>query len=119
MKNESDLIALHIDFDKYTDGDNDFKRELISLIAVDIMELHRCIVSAFKMNDAELLRKGCHKAGTTLEMINDPKLTTLINGLKEKMANSNTNQRAVSEEEVLPLYKFFNVLAKSIAHLNE
>jgi len=118
MKNESDLIALHIDFDKYTDGDVDFKRELISLIAIDIMELHRCIVNAFKLNDAELLRKGCHKASTTLEMINDPELTTLIHALKEKMAKTKIDRSLVSEEEILPLYKFFNELARSIAHLN-
>ena len=119
MKNESCLMELHIDFDKYTDGDLDFQRELVSLIATDIMELHRSIVNAFKLNDPEILRRGCHKAATTLEMIDDPELTSLINELKGKMEKAKINKSPVSEAEVLPLYKFFNEMAKSIARLNE
>ena len=119
MKKEPDLKELYIDFDRYTDGDADFKRELITLIVADLQELHRCIVNAFKLNDPAILHKGCHKAGTTLEMVNDPELKILIAELKEKMEGAKANNSVVSRAEEPPIYRFLNELAKSIAHLNE
>jgi hypothetical protein len=119
MKKESDVIALHIDFDKYTDGDLDFQRELVSLIVTDIIELNHCVVHAVRSNAMDALNKGYHKAKTTLEMINDQELTILMDELKEKMTKAAVNQISVSEDEIRPLSKLFNELATSIGHLND
>jgi hypothetical protein len=80
---------LSIDFDLYTDGDPEFKSELIVLMLDNIKELQQSLNNAKENNDAEIFRKTCHKIKPTLSMIDDAEFNDIIEVLKCQINNQN------------------------------
>ncbi len=80
--NESSLRPLNIDFDQYTDGDIEFKNELVSLMIIDLRDLQKSLVLATQSNNPEIYLKACHKARTTVVILNDPELILVLEELK-------------------------------------
>lgn len=75
-QSNSSRQSFSIDFDLYTDGDEEFKQELIALIISNIKELKWAMdqgVAVFK--------KVCHKIKSTTVIINDSDFDTLISFL--------------------------------------
>ena len=119
MKNERGLRPLLIDFDQYTDGDADFKLELISLMVVDIGELQKSLVQATRLNDPELFKKGCHKSKTTVAMVDDKELILLLEDLEIQMAEGKTKGCSVFGEKMVRFNKIAEDLLKSLSHLGQ
>jgi hypothetical protein len=80
--------TLLIDFDAYTDGDAEFKGELIVLIIDNLMELQETLQRAVTGNDVKLFHGVCHKIKATVEMLADPELTQTITELKVALTDA-------------------------------
>jgi hypothetical protein len=85
MKNVSTLRfdnnrPLFVDFDKYTDGDNDFKKELALLMIDNIYELIGSLESTQK--DLQVFLKTIHKIKPTIEMLDDAELNENIKNVE-------------------------------------
>lgn len=67
---------LFINFDQYTDGDNDFKKELVTLMIDNIRELKEALETAGQ--DVQFFQKVTHKIKPTIEMLDDKEFEDLI-----------------------------------------
>lgn len=68
---------LFIDFDIHTDGDQDFKIELVTLMIDNIHELQSSFASIDR-NGHESFIKAVHKMKSTIEIINDKDFSDVI-----------------------------------------
>lgn len=82
--------TLFIDFDTYTDGDLEFKKELIESMIDNLVELQETVLRASQNNDASIFQKVCHKVKPTLQMLDDKELLETVAQLKI-MITDNTN----------------------------
>jgi hypothetical protein len=73
---------LFIDFDLYTDGDEEFKQELIDSMIDNLVEMQQVLQEASQRNDAGLFQGVCHKIKPTLEMLADVELLDTVGKLK-------------------------------------
>jgi len=117
MENENDLRTLNIDFDQYTDGDAEFKQELVSLMIDDIGELQKSLGQATASNDPGIFLRGCHKSKTTVEMVNDKELTLLLAEMEEQIIQDKYRRSAVLQDKILLFNKLTRVLLKSLSGL--
>ena len=78
---------LFIDFDQYTDGDVEFKKELIYLMIENLTELKDSLSEAIKRNKLELFDKTCHKIKPTLGMLGDNDLMESIQSIRNLFHN--------------------------------
>jgi CheY-like chemotaxis protein len=67
-----------IDFELYTDGDLDFKKELISLIIDNLRELQKAIL----VGDKECFLSVSHKVKTSIVMLNDDEFCESMDSFK-------------------------------------
>jgi len=79
--------TLSIDFERYTDGDADFKSELVSAMIADVDSFKNAVQNAFNERNKTLYDKAVHKATSTLSIINDKELTDTIEELKSVFMN--------------------------------
>jgi hypothetical protein len=79
--------ALFIDFNLYADNDPAFKQELIGLMVDNLQELQQALHISVEQKDPEFFLKACHKATTTLIMLEDKELNALVEDLKIKEAD--------------------------------
>jgi CheY-like chemotaxis protein len=87
-KMEPGSRKLSIDFDVYTQGDIEFKHELISLMIQNLMELDEAMQRGGIQNNPDLFSKSIHKVSPTIGMINDQEFSTVVEILKETEINS-------------------------------
>lgn len=73
---------LFIDFNAYTDGDDEFKKELIDLMIENLQELQQTSKLAAQNNDGPLFHRVCHKIKATTEMLSDAEFSETIEQLK-------------------------------------
>ena len=73
------LKPLTIDFDVFTEGDEEFKQELILLMIDNMKELQQSLESS-----AKVFRNICHKVKSTLSMLEDSELENLIKDLEDE-----------------------------------
>jgi CheY-like chemotaxis protein len=69
---------LFIDFNSYTDGDDEFKRELIMLMIDNIQDLQNSVKQSHFRHDAQLFDKILHKVKPTLSMLDDNEVTEIL-----------------------------------------
>lgn len=74
--------SLFIDFDLYTDGDDEFKKELIDSMIDNLVEMQQVLQMASQRNDTKLFQEVCHKIKPTLEMLADVELLDTVGKLK-------------------------------------
>lgn len=79
---------LFINFDQYTDGDAEFKKELIYLMIDNLKEVQHSLVEAAKNNKLEIFEKTCHKIKPTLSMLEDKDLLESIQSIKTEFSNN-------------------------------
>src|SRR5688500_20384818 len=77
---------LYINFDQYTDGDGEFKKELIFLMIDNLKEIQNSLVEAAKNNKLEIFEKTCHKIKPTLSMLEDKNLLQSIQSIKSEFS---------------------------------
>jgi hypothetical protein len=87
------IKTLVIDFDLYTDGDPSFKDELILMMMDNIQELLQSYETSQKDNDHDKFRKVCHKVLSTVSMIGDQELISVMEKLKDP-SNPDANEHA-------------------------
>jgi hypothetical protein len=100
LHNGDNARPLFIDFELHTDGDVEFKKELISLMIDDIWELYHA-----QRNGTETFLKICHKIKATLEILNDKDLNEVITQLRNPAISTQ------QQEETLQL---FNSLCEAL-----
>lgn len=86
---------LFIDFDTYTDGDNDFKKELVVSMVDNLKELSTSVVEAVQQKQPTIFDKTCHKIKPTLTMLEDPGLQNIINQTKVQLADNKDTESAI------------------------
>src|SRR5258706_7948001 len=115
---EVGLRPLDIDFHQYTDGDADFKRELVSLMVNDIAEMQKSVMQALDMNNPDLFLRALHKSKTTINMVNDSEMVLLLEDLKSCAVEGNKGD-ACSEDKILRFDKLCDDVCKSLSSLNQ
>ncbi len=78
-QSNSSRQSFSIDFDLYTDGDDEFKQELISLIISNIEELLWSLEQGLAV-----FKKVCHKIKSTTAIIGDSDFDELIHCLSNE-----------------------------------
>ena len=119
MKNEKSLRPLYIDFDQHTDGDVEFKKELVALMIEDIGELQKSLVTATQSNNPDVFLKGCHKSKTTVDMVNDKELNLLLEDLEARIVQEKYSRSAVLEEQILLFNKLSTDVLESLSELSQ
>ncbi|HYG20202.1 MAG TPA: hypothetical protein VD816_14790 [Ohtaekwangia sp.] len=79
---------LFIDFDLYTEGDKDFKQELISSMVKDLDELQQASKRSCQQNDPTAFHTAIHKVKATVTMLDDPELIHAIEDLRSAFSAS-------------------------------
>ena len=97
---------LFIDFDLYTDGDADFKKELITLMIENLRELQK----VKQQNDHSLFLKACHKVKSTLNILNDNALNAVVNDLSEAAVKNEQGK----QEHVAQLHALCEEIVRSL-----
>ena len=87
---------LFIDFDQYTDGDADFKKELIFLMIDNLKEIQDSLKEATKKNMLDIFEKTCHKIKPTLSMLEDQDLMDVIQSIKSVFSNGIEKEQHVN-----------------------
>ena len=75
---------LSVDFDLHTDGDLEFKAELVILMIENMRELQESWSKANKQNNLEIFRESCHKVKPTISILDDKELIDAIEQLKHQ-----------------------------------
>lgn len=88
FRNTALFRPLYLNFDHYTDGDPDFKRELGTQVIGNVQELRQSIYAAVQESEPEIFLKASHKIKFTLEMLNDVEFITLIRELERDLGTS-------------------------------
>lgn len=78
---------LYIDFDTYTDGDPDFKKEITELMIDNLQEMQQVLQLACKQNDLVQFQRVCHKINATLDWLQDKELLDVVDQLKNSIAD--------------------------------
>ena len=81
------IRPLFIDFDQYTDGDADFKKEIIGLMIENLVELQQAVRLFSQNNEAKDFHLVCHKVKPTLDMLADQELSDTVDQLKASGAD--------------------------------
>jgi CheY-like chemotaxis protein len=102
---------LFIDFNVYTDGDDGFKHELITLMIGNLEELNIAVLNTRSNDDKNELHRITHKVKATIAMLNDCELTEMISVLEAIDVNE-TGYKEVKN-------KFLNLNEIIIARLQE
>lgn len=76
---------LCIDFNTLTDGDEVYKKKLISMLIVNVLELQRAQLLADSQNNPVIFLTACHKMTFTLEILNDDDLNEFVRQLKNPL----------------------------------
>jgi hypothetical protein len=96
--NNSYFKPLNIDFNLYTDGDEEFKQELVVLMIENLQELQGSLQATIKENKVDILSVCTHKIKVTLAMIDDKDVNQLIEEIKTEFSDvpkRNDNIRAL------------------------
>lgn len=78
---------LFIDFDAYTDGDPEFKKEITDLMIDNLQEMQQVLGEATRQKDVVLFQRVCHKIKATLDMLEDRELLDIVQQLKTDITN--------------------------------
>ena len=119
MKNAKSLRPLYIDFDQHTDGDAEFKKELVALMMEDLAELQKSLEVATRSNNPDVFLKGRHKSKTTVDMVNDKELNLLLEELEARIVQEKYLRSAVLEEQILLFNKLSTDVLESLSELNQ
>lgn len=84
---------LCIDFNTYTDGDEVYKKKLISMLIVNILELQRAQFLADCKKSQVIFLNACHKMTLTLTILNDNDLNEAVRLLKDPLLVTMENKQ--------------------------
>lgn len=87
---------LYINFDHYTDGDIDFKKELIYLMIDNLKEVQNSLREATQKNKLEIFEKTCHKVKPTISMLEDKDLVESIQMIRSQFSNTDEQENRIN-----------------------
>lgn len=87
---------LFINFDHYTDGDVDFKKELIYLMIDNLKEVQNALREATQKNKLEIFEKTCHKVKPTISMLEDKDLVESIQVIRSQFSNTEEQENRIN-----------------------
>lgn len=90
---------LFIDFDLYTEGDFEYKKELGALLIGNVKELRHALPQAVRCHDAASFDRTCHKIKVTLSMLQDPELNQIVEELRGEASNPVKDKAYVSRAD--------------------
>jgi hypothetical protein len=73
---------LLVNFDLHTEGDPEFKQELIVLMIENLRELEQAFELSVKQGDLKIYRMASHKMEVTLGLLGDHEFEEVVNLLK-------------------------------------
>src|SRR5688572_5474388 len=96
---------LSVDFMLYADNDLEFKLELIDHMIDNLSELSQAYITCVDRNDHAEFHKACHKVKTTLVMLEDEELSSLVDELNKETLTTERVKRlkGISEEIIASL----------------
>jgi HPt (histidine-containing phosphotransfer) domain-containing protein len=83
------LRTLNIDLDLYTEGDPDFKKELVKLIIKNVREFQQSLSDAVSKNAPDIFLKAAHKIKVSIAMLNDKEFTETAREMERIMIVDN------------------------------
>lgn len=97
---------LFIDFDAYTDGDPEFKKEITDLMIDNLQEMQQVLGDSIRQNDVVLFQRVCHKIKATLDMLEDRELLDIVQLLKADITNAEqaSNLDRICSEIIISLH---------------
>jgi hypothetical protein len=78
---------LYINFDYYTEGDPEYKKELSALLAGNISELKQDLQRAIADGAPDIFFKATHKAKVVLSMLDDQEFIGITRALENELGN--------------------------------
>ncbi len=87
---------LYIDFDLYTEGDQEYKKELGLCLISNLRELQESLHAARQQNSPTLFLEACHKMKVTLSMLDDKEFDRIIAALQKHIVNADPGHRFTS-----------------------
>jgi len=84
-----------IDFDLHTDGDEEFKRELVTLMIDNMKELQESLRQSIARGTFQLFRECCHKITPTINILDYKQFTDVINEIKNEV-DENKRKNAIA-----------------------
>jgi PAS domain S-box-containing protein len=91
--------------DMYTEGNLDFKKELISHLLKNIEELQISLETSIQSNDSATFRIAAHKCKTTLTMLGDHELLKVVDEVKEALDSKNGPLSTILDQKFSRLVK--------------
>jgi hypothetical protein len=99
---------LYANFDLYTEGDEEFKKELGTQVIGNVEEFRQALADSIRENQPEFFIKACHKIKFTLSILNDQEFNDLIAELEKDLAGANKDKNFIQRS------KYFESLCTSI-----
>ena len=91
---------LFIDFELYSEGDKDFKRELIASMINDLEELQQASRRSCLQSDPAAFHTAIHKVKATVTMLNDADLISAVENLRNALPASVQSKELTSFQNV-------------------
>ncbi len=91
--------------DMYTEGNMDFKKELIGHLIKNIEELTSALQSSVQMKDASLFHAAAHKCRTTLTMLGDHELLKVVDEVKSALDRDEGKLSVILDQKFSRLVK--------------
>lgn len=105
MKENSDLKNEQSrSLEAYTQGDSDFKRELVRLILKNLDELKLALNNSIRQTDSNAFAHATHKSKTTLVMLGDEEYIGLTEDLNVSLSKGVFGSIALKEKMDAFLY---------------
>lgn len=91
---------LYMDFDLYTEGDKEFKKELISMIVINIRDCQKALSDSFTQSRPEFFLMAAHKIKPSISMLNDPELTESLKEIGRDIIANQGFERSYEYQKV-------------------
>ena len=113
-KNASMAGSIANSLDMYTEGNLDFKKELIGHLIKNIEELKSSLESSLKSKDPEPFYAAAHKCRTTLTMLGDIELLRVVDEVKDALQHEHNGALSVILDQ-----KFTRLVKETMEGLSE
>lgn len=84
---------LRADFGVYTEGDLDYKKELILLMINNLIEFRQTLPDSVDQNNPQLFLDTCHKAKVTFSILADKEFDEIIEQLQKDIVKEEKDSR--------------------------
>lgn len=113
-KSEGMTSTISDTLDMYTEGNLDFKKELIGHLMKNIEELQSSLLGSIDQKDPTLFETAAHKCRTTLTMLGDQELLNVVEEVKQALEHQHNGTLSVILDQ-----KFTKLVKETMDGLTE